>query len=198
MKFGMVGLGRMGSALVRQALEKKHEVVGYNRNPEATKALEEDGLLVALSLDELVRKLEAPRIVLIYVPHGNPTDSMIKELAARLNRGDIIVDGGNSHWKESIGHYEQLQAKGIHLLDVGTSGGIEGARHGACFMAGGDREAFDRISPILRDLAVPEGVLYAGPAGAGHFAKLVHNAIEFGMVRGGSGRLDRRKAVAKC
>jgi 6-phosphogluconate dehydrogenase len=183
MQFGVVGLGRIGGGLVLQALEKGHQPVGYTRSPEATRSLAKEGLTPAFSLDELVDKLDPPRVILIYVPHGKATDQVVSDLKARLAKGDIVIDGGNSHWKDSVQHYDQLKMAGIEFLDVGTSGGVEGARKGACFMVGGDADAFARAEPLLRDLAVPEGVVHAGPAGAGHFVKLIHNAIEFGMLQ---------------
>jgi 6-phosphogluconate dehydrogenase len=164
-------------------MKKGHRVVGYDSLPESVQLLAQEGLEPALSLEELVRKLNAPRLILIYVPHGEPTDQIITSLKGRLQKGDLVADGGSSHWKDSVRHYEELRSKGIAFLDVGTSGGTEGARHGACFMVGGEPEAFARAAPLLRDLAVPEDLLHAGPAGAGHFVKLIHNAIEFGMVQ---------------
>jgi 6-phosphogluconate dehydrogenase len=153
-------------------------------------ALTSQGSEPAWSLDEVVEKLQPPRIIVIYVPHGKPTDETIlslkdcvRDLKACLGENDLVADGGNTHWRDSVRHYEEFKSKGISFLDVGTSGGIEGARHGACFMVGGDAKAFARMEPLLRDLAVPEGVFHAGPAGAGHFVKLVHNGIEFGMVQ---------------
>jgi 6-phosphogluconate dehydrogenase len=183
MKFGIIGLGRMGGSLARQAMEKGHQVVGYNRRADATRELMNEGLLPAFSPDELVRNLDPPRALLVYVPHGKPTDQVLGDLKSRLGQGDLVVDGGNSHWKQSVRHYDELKAAGIRFLDVGTSGGVAGARRGACFMAGGDSEAYAMAEPILRALAVPDGVVHAGPAGAGHFVKLIHNAIEFGMLQ---------------
>lgn len=183
MRFGIVGLGRIGGDLGLHAIEKGHHVVGYNRSPERTRELAKAGFEPAFSLDELTSKLEPPRAIFVYVPHGGPTESVITELGRRLQRGDLVADGGNSHWRASVRHYEELKARGIAFLDVGTSGGVDGARHGACFMVGGDVDAFARVEPLLRDLAVADGVVHAGPAGAGHFVKLIHNAIEFGMVQ---------------
>jgi 6-phosphogluconate dehydrogenase len=183
MKFGIVGLGRIGSALAEQALEKGHGVVGYNRSPEATNALAKKGLEPAFGLKELAGKLDPPRIIMVYVPHGKPTDQVVSDLKAVLDRQDVLIDGGNSHWKDSVRRYRELQSAFIRFLDVGTSGGVAGARHGACFMAGGDDDAFAVTEPLLRALAVQDGVVHAGPAGAGHFVKLIHNAIEFGMLQ---------------
>lgn len=139
--------------------------------------------MAASSLAELVAELEPPRIALIYVPHGDPTRQMIAELKGCLQKGDVVGDGGNSKWTDSVQRYAELNSSGISFLDIGTSGGVDGARHGACFMVGGDKEAFAKVEPLLRDLAVPDGVIHAGPPGAGHFVKLIHNAIEFGMVQ---------------
>lgn len=183
-EFGIVGLGRIGSNLARQAMEKGYRVVGYNRHPEPTKALASEGLEPAWSIEDLVAKLHPPRFVLIYVSHGEPTESVLRALRPVLEPGDIAADGGNSHWEESRRRYACFAEVGIHFLDVGTSGGLAGARHGACFTVGGDADAYARIAPILRDLAVdPEGTIFVGAPGSGHFAKLVHNAIEFGMIQ---------------
>ncbi|MGH8770828.1 MAG: NAD(P)-binding domain-containing protein [Burkholderiales bacterium] len=181
MKFGIVGLGRMGRNLSLQAIGKKHRVVAYDAA--ADWELTKRGFDLALTLKDLVNQLEAPRIVLMYVPHGKPTDDSVNELSHLLDAGDIVADGGNSHWKDSVRHYQELKQKGIAFLDVGTSGGIEGAQTGACFMVGGDQDAYKALAPLLNDLAVPGGVIHAGASGAGHFVKLIHNAIEFGMVQ---------------
>jgi 6-phosphogluconate dehydrogenase len=184
MKFGIVGLGRMGANLARHALEKGHQVVGYDSGQAAGELLTREGLEPAASVEDLVSKLAPPRIVFIYVPHGEPTESVCHALRRELTAGDIVADGGNSHWADSQRHHAFFADAGVRFLDVGTSGGISGARTGACFMVGGEREAYEAVAPILRDLAVDgEGVFYAGPAGSGHFVKLVHNAIEFGMVQ---------------
>ena len=181
MKFGMIGLGRMGRNLSLQAIEKKHTVVAFDIASD--RGLNSYGLLLASTLESLVDQLEPRRVVLMYVPHGKPADETVHALSRLLAADDIVVDGGNSHWKDSIRHYHELKKKGIAFLDAGTSGGIEGARSGACFMVGGDDEAYAAVAPLLMDLAVPEGVIHAGPSGAGHFVKLIHNAIEFGMVQ---------------
>jgi 6-phosphogluconate dehydrogenase len=184
MRFGIVGLGRMGANLARHAIEKGHHVVGYNRSETATNALAQEGLEPAWSLSELVARLAPPRIIFIYVPHGAPTEQVVQDLHSLLAPGDIVVDGGNSHWEDAQRRHAFFAETGIWFLDAGTSGGVPGARTGACFMIGGDRAAYDVVAPILTDLAVDaEGVVYAGPPGAGHFVKLIHNAIEFGMVQ---------------
>jgi 6-phosphogluconate dehydrogenase len=184
MRFGIVGLGRMGANLARLAIEKGHEVVGYNKDPAATHKLAGEGLELADSLEDLASKLASPRVVLIYVPHGDPTEEVCRDIAKALGPRDIVIDGGNSHWSDSQRRAALLADADIRFLDVGTSGGVEGARHGACFMVGGSRDAFGVVEPLLKSLAVDdEGVFFAGGPGAGHFVKLVHNAIEFGMVQ---------------
>jgi 6-phosphogluconate dehydrogenase len=183
MKFGIIGLGRIGGSLALQAIEKGHHVVGFNRSSDDTQSLAKQGLDPAFSFEELVGKLDAPRLLFLYVPHGEPTEKSLAKLKEILQPRDVVVDGGNSHWKDSARHYGEMKAHGIAFLDVGTSGGVAGARHGACFMVGGDADAFAKVNPLLCDLAVPEGVVHAGPAGAGHFVKLIHNAIEFGMLQ---------------
>ena len=190
MRFGLVGLGRMGSSLALQAMEKGHQVVGFDSSPPTTQALAGAQFEFAQSIEQLAAALDPPRLALIYVPHGAPTEQTIQGLAQQFSPGDVIADGGNSHWNDSKRRHQQLAHAGIGFLDVGTSGGIQGARQGACFMVGGDHDAFALIEPLLRDLAVPEGVLHAGPAGAGHFVKLIHNGIEFGMLQAMGEGLD--------
>lgn len=184
MRFGIIGLGRMGSNLARHAIEKGHDVAGYNADESATMQLARGGLKPAGSIEELVRLLPAPRVVFLYVPHGPITEQVCQELLPLVSAGDIVVDGGNSHWEDSKRRHAVFAEKGIRFLDVGTSGGINGARTGACFMAGGDRSAFDVVAPVLKDLAIDDdAVVYAGAPGSGHFTKLIHNAIEFGMIQ---------------
>jgi len=183
MNFGIIGLGRIGGNLSLQAIEKGHQVVGYSKSDKELNNLESKGLDPADSVRKLVKKLSPPRIVFLYIPHGNPTEEVCEEIKQYLENGDILIDGGNSHWKKSVCRYEEFRKLGIHFLDCGTSGGIEGAHSGACFMVGGDVEAYSTVEPIFRDLAVPEGFMHVGPAGAGHFTKLIHNAIEFGMLQ---------------
>ena len=180
---GMIGLGRIGGNLSLHAMKKGHQVVGYSKSDEELSALAKEGLDPAKSIQSLVEKLKSPRIVFLYVPSGDPTDEVCRELKQYLESGDIVVDGGNSHWKKSVSRYEEFKGQGVHFLDCGTSGGVEGARNGACFMVGGDSVAYSIVEPLLKDLAVPEGTLHVGPTGAGHFSKLIHNAIEFGMLQ---------------
>lgn len=184
MKFGIVGLGRMGANLARLALEKGHQVVGFNRSEAVTWELASEGLEPAGSIQELISRLSPPRITLIYVPHGEATESVCRMLRPALQSGDVVADGGNSHWADSQRRHAFFAEAGVRFLDVGTSGGVSGARHGACFMVGGEREAYQTVAPILKTLAADEeGTVFVGPPGSGHFVKLVHNAIEFGMVQ---------------
>ncbi len=181
MKFGIVGLGRMGGNLALRAQEKGHEVVGYSKSEKEEFA--EEGIGLVDSLEELVAALHPPRVVLLYVPAGEPTEQTVSELGEHLQAGDVVVEAGNSHWQDSKRRYSDMRERGIHFLDCGTSGGVEGARRGACFMVGGDGEAFEIVKPVFEDLSVEDGYLHVGPPGSGHFVKLIHNMIEFGMVQ---------------
>ncbi|NBD25166.1 phosphogluconate dehydrogenase (NAD(+)-dependent, decarboxylating) [Paenibacillus glycinis] len=181
MKVGLIGLGKMGLNLGQNLIDHRHEVVAFDLNAEAVREMESYGAKGAGTLQELAAALAAPRVLWIMVPH-KVVDVVLKELAPLLSAGDIVIEGGNSHYKESIRRYEQLQGHGIKFIDVGTSGGMEGARNGACYMAGGDPEAWAVVEPLFRDTAVENGYLYAGKAGSGHFLKMVHNGIEYGMM----------------
>ncbi len=183
MKFGIIGLGRIGGNLSLQAIEKGHQVVGHSLSQKELNSLSQKGIVTAPTVSDLVHKLKPPRIVFLYIPHGNPMDLVTLELMESLKSGDIVVDGGNSFWKKSVERYASFKERGIKFLDCGTSGGIEGARKGACFMVGGDKAAFLIVKPILQDLSAKDGFIYVGPTGAGHFTKLIHNAIEFGMLQ---------------
>ncbi|HKE18075.1 MAG TPA: NADP-dependent phosphogluconate dehydrogenase [Kofleriaceae bacterium] len=179
---GVIGLGRMGGGLALQARDRGLGVIGFDPGglrPELVQA----GVAEARRLEDLRAALAPPRAVFVYIPAGPPVDAILDELAGVLERGDVIADGGNSYWGDSIRRHRRLAERGLDLVDLGTSGGVDGARHGACFMAGGERRAVERIEPILRQLAVPGGYVHAGPPGAGHFVKLVHNGIEFGMLQ---------------
>lgn len=182
MRCGIVGMGRMGGGLATQALARGHTVVGFDTGGVAPQLVSR-GVEAAGSLQDLVERLAPPRLVLLYVPHGAITEQTVEDLSRLLAQGDILADGGNSHWRDSARRSRAAAGRGVRYLDLGTSGGVEGARGGACFMVGGDSEAFASAEPLLRDLAVPEGVAHVGGPGAGHFAKLIHNAIEFGMVQ---------------
>ena len=181
-EFGVIGLGRMGGNLARQALDKKMKVVGLTKEG-APKDLLQAGMVEIKNIADFVKNLESPRAVFVYIPAGPEIDPLLDDLASNLKKGDIIVDGGNSYWGDSIRRYRRLKEKGIQLVDLGTSGGVDGARNGACFMAGGDLQAVQRIEPMLIDLAVKDGYVHAGGPGSGHYTKLVHNGIEFGMLQ---------------
>ena len=181
-EFGVVGLGRMGGNLALQAMEKGIKVVGLDLRG-APSELREAGLVETKSYGGFRETLSSPRAVFVHIPAGPAVDRVLDDLALALERGDILVDAGNSYWGDSIRRHSRLQERGIHLVDLGTSGGVEGARHGACFMAGGEPGPMARVEPILRELATPGGYVHAGPPGAGHFTKLVHNGIEFGMLQ---------------
>ncbi|MED2041086.1 decarboxylating 6-phosphogluconate dehydrogenase [Bacillus wiedmannii] len=181
MRVGLIGLGKMGLNLGKNLMDHKHEVAAFDLNTSAVEEMKEYGATGVSSLSELVQSLQSPRILWVMVPHA-VVDSVIDEVTPLLSKGDILIEAGNSHYKESIRRYEQLKKDGIHFMDAGTSGGMEGARNGACYMIGGDQEAWDIVEPIFRDTAVENGFLYAGKAGSGHFLKMVHNGIEYGMM----------------
>ncbi|AOM06480.1 decarboxylating 6-phosphogluconate dehydrogenase [Bacillus cereus] len=181
MQVGLIGLGKMGLNLGKNLMDHKHEVAAFDLNASAVEEMKEYGATGTSSLSELVQSLQTPRILWVMVPHA-VVDSVIDEVTPLLSKGDILIEAGNSHYKESIRRYEQLKKDGIHFMDAGTSGGMEGARNGACYMIGGDQEAWDIVEPIFRDTAVENGFLYAGKAGSGHFLKMVHNGIEYGMM----------------
>jgi 6-phosphogluconate dehydrogenase len=183
MKLGMIGLGKMGFNLVNNLLLKQHKVVVYDVNPEPGQKLAELGAESTIAIEELVSKLESPRIVWMMVPASKIVDSVIDSLIPMLEHGDIVIDGGNSNYKDSRIRAERLMSNGIQFFDVGTSGGIEGAAHGGCFMIGGDKEAFTTIEPLFQAIAVDKGYLYAGKSGSGHFLKMIHNGIEYGMMQ---------------
>lgn len=181
MKVGLIGLGKMGFNLGQNLLEHNHEVVAFDVNSSAVEEMKKFGAAGVSSLKELVQSLEQPRVVWIMVPHA-VVDSVIGEIHPFLNEGDIVIEAGNSHYKESIQRYNELKELGVHFMDAGTSGGMEGARHGACYMVGGDPEAWEIVEPIFKDTSVENGYLYAGKAGSGHFLKMVHNGIEYAMM----------------
>lgn len=183
MKLAILGLGKMGYNLTLNLLSHQHEVVAYDVDNSRAEELGREGAIPAASVEDAVAKLEAPRVIWLMVPAGEIVDQLVDQLSTMLAPGDIVIDGGNSHYKQSVERYERLKAKGIHFLDAGTSGGMEGARHGACMMIGGDREAFAHIEPMIRDINVDKGYLYTGEAGSGHFLKMIHNGIEYGMMQ---------------
>jgi 6-phosphogluconate dehydrogenase len=181
-EFGIIGLGKMGANLALQALEKNVRVSGYTLGSPSSELLKA-GLVDAGDLKGFLTSLKAPRRIFLYIPAGPAVDALLNDLATILQKGDILVDGGNSYWGDSIRRHKTLKEKGLDFVDLGTSGGMDGARNGACFMAGGEKEAVESIEPILKMLSVPGGYVHAGGPGAGHYTKLVHNGIEFGMLQ---------------
>jgi 6-phosphogluconate dehydrogenase len=184
MQIGFVGLGRMGGNMVHRIhRDSDHTVVAFDPNAEAVATAEGHGATGASSLEEMVSKLEAPRLVWIMVPSGEPTQSTIDKLEDLLDAGDTVIDGGNSNWHDDIRRAAHLDGSGIHYIDVGTSGGVWGLEVGYCMMVGGHEESVQRLAPILDVLAPPGGWAHFGDAGAGHFVKMVHNGVEYGMMQ---------------
>ncbi len=182
MQVGYIGLGKMGFNMVERLLEKGHQVVAFDRDRGAADAIVKKGAQSADSLAELVGSLLAPRLVWLMVPH-QAVDVVLRELTPLLGKGDSVIDGGNSPYKESMRRSSELEAKGIDFLDAGVSGGPSGARSGACVMVGGREDVFHRFENIFRDISVSGGYAYMGKPGAGHFVKMVHNGIEYGMMQ---------------
>jgi 6-phosphogluconate dehydrogenase len=201
MQMGMVGLGRMGGNMVRRLMRNKHECVVYARSKDTVKQFVKEGAKGADSLKDLVGKLKKPRAVWVMVPSGGPTEKAVEELSGLLDKGDTIIDGGNSYFKDDVRRAKMLKPKGIDYVDTGTSGGVWGLERGYCLMIGGDKKAVERLDPIFSTLApgqgdVPpspgrekrkgtaeKGYLHCGPVGAGHFVKMVHNGIEYGIMQ---------------
>jgi len=182
MQIGMIGLGRMGMNMVRRLLKGRHKIVAYNRTPDRVREIVKEGADGAYSLEELVKKLKPPRLTWLMLPAGSPVDEHIKELQGLLSQGDILVEGGNSYYREDIRHERELMPFGIHYMDVGVSGGIWGLKIGYCLMVGGDRKIYRHLEPIFKTLAPKDGYLYCGKTGSGHFVKMIHNGIEYGMM----------------
>lgn len=182
MKIGYIGLGRMGKNMVLRLLEQGIEVVAFNRSPEPVKEAANAGAKAADSIEDLVSKLEAPRTIWLMLPAGSVTDEYIDKLLPLLSDGDLIIDGANSFYKDTLRRVEKAKEKGVHFMDIGVSGGPKGAREGACLMIGGAEEDFRKVEQLAKAAAVPGAYQHLGPTGAGHFAKMVHNAIENGMM----------------
>jgi 6-phosphogluconate dehydrogenase len=185
MKIGMVGLGKMGGNMAQRLIRNGHEVIGYARNPLTTSEAAKLGVVGTESIAELVSHLSAPRVIWVMVPSGSTTDEVIESAAAHLQPGDIIIDGGNSNYKDSMRHAEMLSQIGLKFLDVGTSGGVWGLTEGYCLMIGGEKDVVEYVRPLFEALAPSptEGWAHVGKAGAGHFAKMIHNGIEYGMMQ---------------
>ena len=213
MQLGMIGLGRMGGNIVRRLMRAGHSCVVYDKSPDAVQGLAREGAAPSNDLADFVRHLDKPRAVWVMLPAGAITHNTIVELSTMLEPGDILIDGGNSHYHDDVAHAEMLREKGIRYLDVGTSGGVWGLERGYCMMIGGDRDAADHLDPIFaalapgrgsipptpgregRDPRVEQGYLYCGPAGAGHFVKMVHNGIEYGMMQAFAEGFDIMRSV---
>jgi len=183
MELGMIGLGRMGANMTERLILGGHRVITYDRSAEAIQRVVDKGALGAHSLADFVKQLTLPRAIWLMVPSGDPVDQTIEQLLPSLTEGDTLIDGGNSNYKDSIRRGEKLKPQGIHFIDAGTSGGVWGLQNGYCMMVGGDPQVVGRLEPIFKTLAPPDGYLHAGPVGAGHFVKMIHNGIEYGMMQ---------------
>ncbi|HEY0852022.1 MAG TPA: decarboxylating 6-phosphogluconate dehydrogenase [Bradyrhizobium sp.] len=201
MQLGMIGLGRMGGNIVRRLMQRGHSTVVYDKDQKAVAALAADGAVGAATLEEFVRKLTPPRAAWVMLPAGLITEAAIETLASLMQQDDAIIDGGNSFWQDDVRRGKALRAKGLHYLDVGTSGGVWGLERGYCMMIGGDKQVVERLDPIFaalapgigdiprtphregRDSRVEQGYIHAGPTGAGHFVKMIHNGIEYGLMQ---------------
>lgn len=184
MRIGLVGLGKMGGNMAARLLEKGHEVVGFDLDRALVDQLgSAQGATGAGSLEDLVQSLDPPRVIWVMVPAGDPTEKTLHAIAAAAAPGDILIDGGNTRYTDTIRRAEELSELGLHLVDAGTSGGIWGREKGYCLMVGGDPDAVRVCEPIFVDLAPPDGYLHVGPSGAGHFTKMVHNGIEYGLLQ---------------
>jgi 6-phosphogluconate dehydrogenase len=216
MEIGMVGLGRMGGNMAVRLVRAGHRVVGWTRDPDVVRAVVASaGIVGAASLDDLVARLAPPRAVWVMVPAGAPTETVVTALSARMSPGDVVIDGGNSWFKDDVRRARLLATRGVQALDVGTSGGVHGLERGYCLMIGGDRPAFERVEPVLRALApgraaapptpgraaggtAEEGYLYCGPHGAGHFVKMIHNGIEYGLMQAYAEGFDVLRGAASA
>ncbi len=181
-QIGIIGLGKMGENMAFNLLSKKYKVVVYNRDKEKVRKISRHGAIPSFSFEEFSSKISKPRTILMMITAGKPIDEILKNLTPFLDRGDIIIDGGNSYYEDSIRRHNLLKKHGINFVDAGISGGLSGARHGASITVGGDREIYHKIEPLLRDLSVKNGYGYFGPTGAGHFLKTVHNGIEYSLL----------------
>jgi 6-phosphogluconate dehydrogenase len=201
MQLGMIGLGRMGGNIVRRLMKQGHTTVVYDKDPKAVAALGAEGSVGANALEDFVKKLEKPRTAWVMLPAGKITETTIEALAKLMDKDDVIIDGGNTFWQDDVRRGKALKARGIHYIDVGTSGGVWGIDRGYCMMIGGDKAVVERLDPIFktlapgvgdidrtkgregRDVRIEQGYIHAGPVGAGHFVKMVHNGIEYGLMQ---------------
>ena len=201
MQLGMIGLGRMGGNIVRRLMRHGHSTVVYDKDPKAVAGLAADGAAGSATLEEFVAKLERPRTAWVMLPAGRITETTIETIAGVMQEGDVIIDGGNTFWQDDVRRGKALKARGIHYVDVGTSGGVWGLDRGYCMMIGGEKQVVDRLDPIFaalapgagdiprtpgregRDPRIEQGYIHAGPVGAGHFVKMIHNGIEYGLMQ---------------
>jgi 6-phosphogluconate dehydrogenase len=183
MEIAIIGLGRMGGNMALRLLRGGHTVIVHDRNPAAAEALKAEGALPATTLEEAVSLLAPPRHVWLMVPSGDPVRQTIEALAPLLGKGDAIIDGGNSNYHDSVARAASLRERGLHFVDCGTSGGVWGLKNGYCLMIGGEEEIFLRMEPVFKTLAPADGYAYMGPSGAGHYVKMVHNGIEYGLLQ---------------
>ena len=183
MQLGMIGLGRMGAGMTARLLQGGHQVVVYDRSADAIKASAQKGAVAADSLEDLGQKLQAPRVFWLMIPAGQPVDDTLQELQGSLAPGDVVIDGGNSNYKDSVRRAEDLRSKQVEFLDAGVSGGIWGLKVGFCLMVGGTEAIFKQVEPIFKTLAPEDGYAYVGAAGAGHYSKMVHNGIEYSLMQ---------------
>jgi len=183
MELGMIGLGRMGANMTERLVRGGHRIISYDRSPEAIQRVVDKGALGARSLSDFVKQLTPPRAIWLMVPSGDAVDQTIEQLLPNIVKGDVLIDGGNSNYKDSIRRAEKLTAQGMHFVDAGTSGGVWGLQNGYCMMVGGEPAIVERLAPIFTTLAPKDGYLHVGPSGAGHFVKMIHNGIEYGMLQ---------------
>jgi 6-phosphogluconate dehydrogenase len=185
MEMGMVGLGRMGGNMVLRLMKRGHRMIAYDRSADAIKEKASQGAVGAFTVEDFVKAFQTkPRVMWVMVPAGDPTTEAIDQLAALGDPGDIIIDGGNTNWKVAMGDAARVKAKGMHYMDAGTSGGIWGLANGYSLMVGGEKDTFDHCLPLLKDLAPDDGgLVYTGPEGSGHFVKMVHNGVEYGLMQ---------------
>ena len=183
MELGMIGLGRMGANMTERLVRGGHRVISYDRSAEAIQRVVDIGAVGAHSLADFVKQLALPRAIWLMVPSGSAVDQTIEQLLPNLSKGDVLIDGGNSNYKDSIRRAEKLSAQGLQFVDAGTSGGVWGLENGYCLMVGGENAIVERLAPIFTTLAPEGGFLHVGPNGAGHFVKMIHNGIEYGMMQ---------------
>jgi 6-phosphogluconate dehydrogenase len=183
MQIGLIGLGKMGYNLALNLKNRGHQVVAFDLDKSTLEKISQEGVSTAATLGELVTSLSKQRVIWLMVPAGNAVDIILANLKNHLQEGDIVIDGGNSFFKDSAARGRELEKSGLHLLDCGTSGGVDGALHGVCTMIGGKKEIFDYCEPLFKSISVENGYLYCGKSGSGHFTKMVHNGIEYGMMQ---------------